>query len=250
VEALQSFQIPQIFKIFAHLMPQSRSLGIDFNGRSAVFKTIFASILLFIANLSFAASEFPASPEKIQPILLGSKLPDVALTTLQGKATTLKQQVAGKPSILVFYRGGWCPYCNLQLSDLRLIKKQAETLGYQIIAISPDRSEELKRTMGKQKLDYTLLSDNKAAALRAFGIGFQVDAATLEKYKGYGIDLEKASGQKHHALPVPSVFIIDKEGILQFSYVNPDYSARVPGSVVLEAAKVIAERKQYLKPKA
>jgi peroxiredoxin len=205
--------------------------------------------LLFGATCS-AANELAPSADQIRPVLLGSKLPEVALTTLNGKATTLKAQVAGKPAILVFYRGGWCPYCNLQLSDLRLIKKQAETLGYQIIAISPDRSEELKRTMGKQKLDYTLLSDNKAAALKAFGIGFVLDAATIQKYKGYGIDLEKASGEKHHALPVPSVFIVDKEGILQFSYVHPDYAARVPGSVILEAAKVIAERKQYLKPKA
>lgn len=215
-----------------------------------MFKMMIAGILFLISGIAVAANDFPASAEQVRPVLLGTKLPDVALTTLAGKATTLKEQVAGKPAILVFYRGGWCPYCNLQLSDLRLIKKQAEALGYSIIAISPDRSAELKRTMGKQKLDYTLLSDNKAAALKAFGIGFQVDAVTLEKYKGYGIDLEKASGQKHHALPVPSVFIVDKDGTLQFSYVNPDFAARVPGSVVLEAAKVIAERKQYLKPKA
>jgi peroxiredoxin len=210
---------------------------------------IISTALLFSAS-GYAANELAPSADQIRPVLLGSTLPDVALTTLNGKATTLKAQVAGKPAILVFYRGGWCPYCNLQLSDLRLIKKQAESLGYQIIAISPDRSEELKRTMGKQKLDYTLLSDNKAAALKAFGIGFVLDAATIQKYKGYGIDLEKASGETHHALPVPSVFIVDKQGILQFSYVHPDYAARVPGSVILEAAKVIAERKQYLKPKA
>jgi peroxiredoxin len=212
--------------------------------------TAAISIALLFSGTSYAANELAASADQIRPVLLGSKLPEVTLTTLSGKATTLKAQVAGKPAILVFYRGGWCPYCNLQLSDLRLIKKQAETLGYQIIAISPDRYEELKRTMGKQKLDYTLLSDNKAAALKAFGIGFALDAATIQKYKGYGIDLEKASGETHHALPVPSVFIVDKEGVLQFSYVHPDYAARVPGSVILEAAKVIAERKQYLKPKA
>jgi peroxiredoxin len=211
---------------------------------------VIAISLLLGAASSSAANELAPTADQIRPALLGTKLPEVALTTLDGKATTLKAQVAGKPAILVFYRGGWCPYCNLQLSDLRLIKKQAETLGYQIIAISPDRAQELKRTMGKQKLDYTLLSDSKAAALKAFGIGFVLDAATIEKYKGYGIDLEKASGEKHHALPVPSVFIVDKEGILQFSYVHPDYAARVPGSVILEAAKVIAERKQYLKPKA
>jgi peroxiredoxin len=215
-----------------------------------MMKSILVVLLALFSITAFAANDFPPSADQVRPVLLNSKLPEVALTSLDGKATTLKAQVAGKPAILVFYRGGWCPYCNMQLSELRLIKKQAESLGYRLIAISPDRSEELQRTMNKAKLDYTLLSDSKADALRAFGIGYQLDAATLEKYKGYGIDLEKASGQKHHVLPVPSVFIIDADGKLQFSYVNPDYTARVPGSVILEAAKVIAERKQYLKPKA
>ena len=155
----------------------------------------------------------------------------------------------GKPAILVFYRGGWCPYCNTQLSDLRLIIKDVEALGYQVIAISPDRPEELSRTMSRDKLDYTLLSDSKADALRAFGIAFRVDEATIEKYHGYGIDLEKASGETHHALPVPSVFIVDRGHILQFSFTHPDYRVRVPGSVILAAAKAIARNEQMVKPK-
>jgi peroxiredoxin len=160
----------------------------------------------------------------------------------------LKEQVDSRPAILVFYRGGWCPYCNTQLSELRLITAEAEALGYQVIAISPDRPEELAKTMTKDKLDYTLLSDSKADALRAFGIGFRVDDATIEKYKGYGIDLEKSSGESHHALPVPSVFIVDAAGVLQFSYVHPDYKVRVPAGVVLAAAKAIAGHKHEVKP--
>ncbi len=194
------------------------------------------------------AGELAASAAEVRPLLLGSAMPDVALHAVDGKPVSLKRQVDGKPAILVFYRGGWCPYCNLQLSELRLITKDAEALGYQMIAISPDRPEELARTLTKDKLDYTLLSDAKADALRAFGIGFRVDDATIKQYLGYGIDLEKASGQSHHALPVPSVFIVDANGILQFSYTHPDYKVRVPGSVVMAAAKAIAERKQYLKP--
>ena len=194
------------------------------------------------------AGELAASAAEVRPLLLGSAMPDVALQAVDGKPVSLKRQVDGKPAILVFYRGGWCPYCNLQLSELRLITKDAEALGYQMIAISPDRPEELARTLTKDKLDYTLLSDAKADALRAFGIGFRVDDATIREYLGYGIDLEKASGQGHHALPVPSVFIVDANGILQFSYTHPDYKVRVPGSVIMAAAKAIAERKQYLQP--
>ena len=205
--------------------------------------------LLLGSTTVFSANEFAASPEQVRPVLLASQMPDVAMTTLAGKPTTLKAIAAGKPVILVFYRGGWCPFCNLQLSDLRLIQKQTDALGYQMIGVSPDSPAELNRTLDKQQLKYTLLSDSKANAMRAFGIGYRLDAATIEKYKGYGIDLEKSSGEKHHALPVPSVFIADADGIIQFSYVNPDYKARVPSSVVLAAAQAIAKRKQYLSPK-
>ncbi|MEO8002094.1 MAG: peroxiredoxin-like family protein, partial [Arenimonas sp.] len=201
-----------------------------------MIRFLFALFLITSSAAAFSANEFAASPEQVRPVLLASKMPDVAMTTLAGKATTLKAVAAGKPVIFVFYRGGWCPFCNLQLSDLRLIQKQTDALGYQMIGISPDLPAELNRTLDKHQLKYTLLSDSKANAMRAFGIGYQLDAATIEKYKGYGIDLEKNSGEKHHGLPVPSVFIIDADGIIQFSYVNPDYKARVPSSVVLAAA--------------
>ncbi|MEO5628418.1 MAG: redoxin domain-containing protein, partial [Thermomonas sp.] len=141
------------------------------------------------------------------------------------------------------------PFCNLQLSNLRLIQKDVEAMGYRIIAISPDRPEELAKTMGKDKLGYTLLSDGKAQALREFGIGYRLDDASFAKYQGYGVDLEKASGEKEHALPVPSVFIVDKDGVLQFSYVHPDYRVRVPETVILAAAKAIAERRHRLNPR-
>lgn len=213
-----------------------------------MIRTFLAALFLLSSPL-FAADEIAASAAEVHPLLLGSQAPDVALHTQDGKDTTLWKQMDGKPAILVFYRGGWCPYCNTQLSDLRLIIKEVEALGYQVIAISPDRPEELSKTMSKDKLDYTLLSDSKAAALKAFGIAFRVDDATITKYQGYGIDLEKSSGETHHVLPVPSVFIVDRDHILQFSFTHPDYRVRVPGSVILAAAKAIAKHEQVVKPK-
>ena len=126
-----------------------------------------AVLMLTAASGWAAAAEIAASATEIRPILLGSKLPDVALRTVEGKPTTLARQVAGKPAILVFYRGGWCPYCNLQLSELRLVEEQAQALGYQMIAISPDRPEELSKSLDAGDLTYTLLSDSQADALRA-----------------------------------------------------------------------------------
>ena len=223
-----------------------------------MFKILFTAAILLAGPAAHAhesasdsshSNGMASSAEGIRPILLGSAMPDVSMQTADGKPITLKEQVGGKPAVLVFYRGGWCPYCNTQLSELRKIRKPLKDLGFQMIAISPDGPAELTKTLGKEKLDYTLLSDSKADALRAFGIGFRVDDPTIDKYKGYGIDLEKASGESHHALPVPSVFIVDGMGVLQFSYIHPDYKIRVPGKVILAAAEVIAGREQYVKPK-
>jgi peroxiredoxin len=193
-------------------------------------------------------ASWPQSDKAITPLLLGNALPDVALRTLEDAPTTLKEAVGGKPAVLVFYRGGWCPYCNLQLSGLRLIRKDLDALGFQLIAISPDSPAELKKTLDKDALDYRLLSDSSAEAMRAFGVGYEVDAEMLKKLSGYGIDLEKASGQTHHVLPVPSVYLVDARGTLQFSYVHPDYTVRLPEEVVLAAARAIKNEKHQLKP--
>ena len=211
---------------------------------------IIVLTLLFLLALPAVAADagLASAPNQVRPLLLGSAMPDVDLKALDGKPTTLKAQVAGKPTVLVFYRGGWCPFCNLQLSELRLIRKDLDGLGFQMIAISPDLPAELNKTVEKDQLDYTLLSDAKADALRAFGIGYRLDDETYAKYQEYGIDLEKSSGEDHHALPVPSVFIVDADGVLQFSYSHPDYKIRVPGSVILAAAKAIAERSDHLHP--
>jgi peroxiredoxin len=93
----------------------------------------------------------------------------------------------------------------------------------------------------RHQLGWRLYSDSKSAAALALGLAFRVDDATVEQYKRYSIDLEAASGETHHVLPVPAVFLTDAAGKVQFSYVHPDYRVRVPAEVVLAAAKTIAK---------
>lgn len=111
-------------------------------------------------------------------------------------------------------------------------------MGYQILAISPDVPAKLSESKGKIEMSYKLLSDSGMECSRAFGLAFKVDDKTLEAYKGYGIDLEVASGETHHLLPVPGVFIVGTDGVIDFSYVNPDYKVRIEPDVLLAAAKV------------
>lgn len=122
------------------------------------------------------------------------------------------------------------------------IESQLIELGYRIIAVSPDRPEKIRETLEKKPLNYLLLSDSGMLGAKAFGIAFRLDDGMLEKYKGFGIDLEAASGESHHMLPVPSVFITDLAGRIRFTYVNPDHRVRIDAETLLAAARASAKR--------
>jgi len=106
-----------------------------------------------------------------------------------------------------------------------------------MVFLSPDRPQEIKTTLAKKKFDYVLLSDSKAEASKAFGVAWHVEEPMRKRFKEFGIDLEKASGETHFNLPVPSVFILDKKGTVRFNYVDPDYRVRISPDLLLAAAK-------------
>jgi peroxiredoxin len=127
----------------------------------------------------------------------------------------------------------------MQLGKLHRVEAPLIELGYQVIAISPDRPENLRQTGEKHQFQHLLLSDSSMAGARAFGIAWQVNDKTPDYY----LKLERASGDSHHQLPVPSVFIIDTGGVIQFQYVNPDHTIRLDPDVLLAAAKAAMEEK-------
>jgi peroxiredoxin len=184
------------------------------------------------------------SAQEIRPLLVGAKAPALSLKTVKGQSFDLNTAIAKRPSLLVFYRGGWCMYCNTQLGQLVQVQERIKQLGFQIIGISPDRPEKLAESIDKHRMAYTLLSDSTMAAAKAFGIAFRLDDATLAKYAEYGIDLDDASGQSHHLLPVPSIFVVDTNGTIKFQYVNPDYKIRLDPNILLAAVKAEAESRR------
>lgn len=181
---------------------------------------------------------------EIQPLEKGASIPELTLRTVKGEAFDVNQAVASKPAVLIFYRGGWCPYCTRHLAALQEVESKIKAVGYQILAISPDRPEKLQETLDEKELGYTLLSDSDMAAAKAFGLAFVVDKETREKYKGYGIDLVEASGQKHYMLPVPAVYVVDRAGKITYVFAEEDYKVRLEPSKLL---KVLQPQEQ---PKA
>ena len=110
-----------------------------------------------------------------------------------------------------------------------------QELGYRILAISPDRPEKLAAGAAKNEIAYTLLSDSKSEAARAFGVAYKVNDDMMKMLKAFDIDIEADSGESHRELPVPAVFLLDTQGVVLFQYVNPDYKVRLE-SGILEAA--------------
>ena len=113
------------------------------------------------------------------PLKVGDTIPDVTLRTEDDKEVKLLTLVSEKPTVLIFYRGGWCPFCTRHLKDLAGIEQDLEAAGAQLLAISMDKPDKLKETPGRDKLGYKLLSDSDAVAIKAFGLAFKVDECPL-----------------------------------------------------------------------
>lgn len=189
-------------------------------------RKIYTLIITLLLSISVTAQQAP-SAQKICPILISSPIPSITLSSIDGKSIDISDLIEEKPSVIIFYRGGWCPYCNAHLSELGKIEADIIKLGYQIIAISPDAADELYKTQDKNELKYALLSDNGGVLAKAMGIAFEAP-------KRYNKMLDKYSkGANTGYLPVPSVFITNKEGNIVFEYVNPDYKTRLSSDMLL-----------------
>lgn len=174
---------------------------------------------------------YPEKATDISPLLIGERIPVISLPAANGQVYDLNAAVAQKPTILIFYRGGWCPFCNRELAGIQGIQADLVRMGYQIIALSTDSPENLSKSADKEKLSYTLLSDAGLAVAKKMGLAFKAPAA-------YSKTLETGSGGKNvdKLLPVPSVFILDKKGVIQFEYINPDYQQRISPELLMAVA--------------
>ncbi|MCO4780951.1 MAG: AhpC/TSA family protein [Candidatus Cloacimonetes bacterium] len=197
---------------------------------------------LFLFNAQASQQVFSEDSTKITPVLLGHQTSNLTAVDENNVNIDISKLTSKKPTVLVFYRGGWCPYCNRHLGELQKVNKEVDKLGFQIIAVSPDQPSVAKKHNAENKHKYLTLSDSNLNLAKQFGIVFKVNDALFTKYKNqYGIDLEANSGQKHHLLPVPSVFLIDTDGKIKFSYVNVDYKVRLNSTVLLSAIESLAK---------
>lgn len=198
-------------------------------------------ILLFVVATLFSFSGYAQLPDKaedISPLLNGEILPDAVLKSPDGSEHKLPEILRQKPSVVLFYRGGWCPFCNAHLAEIQGVQSEVVNLGYQIVAISPDSPENLQATDEKHNLGYSLYSDADGELIKAIGIAFNAP----EKYSG--MLSEKSDGLNDGFLPVPSVFVTDTSGKILFEYINPDYKTRLSGGLLLAVLKELKKEQK------
>ena len=182
-------------------------------------------ILLAISGISSA--QIAEKAEDISPLLIGEKIPKQDLISVDNKAVSTSE-IFSKKTVLIIYRGGWCPYCNSQLMEMQEIENQIIELGYQIVSISPDSPKFLKETIKEDKLNYQLFSDSDGKFSEALGIAFKREKPKLDKY---------SEGKNPGFLPVPTVYILDENREIEFLYINPNYAKRLKGEMLLAVLK-------------
>ena len=188
------------------------------------------SLAILILAFQFSNAQVANSPEEISPLLVGEKIPNATIISSKGEALETSKLFKEQNTVLVVYRGGWCPYCNLQLEGLRTIEDDLIGLGYQIVTVSPDAIPEVAN---KYSPKYKLVSDSSTKLIQNLGIAFKAPPK-------YGDMLNKASkGLNNSILPVPSVYIINKKSEILFEYISPDYKNRIDEKLLFAAAKAL-----------
>lgn len=181
------------------------------------------------------------SAETVSPLLPGLIVPDATLKNDAGEEVALGDMLKAKPTVLVVYRGGWCPYCSRQLANIKKVEKQLTDKGLQIIAIAPESPEKLAESTIESP-NYTLLSDDKMEFAQALGLAFFLDDKTAQAYRNkLGVNFVTLEGESKVALPVPAVFVIDTEKRIHFQYANPNYRVRLSQEMLLAAADLVAK---------
>ena len=217
---------------------------------TGVFAGALAMSLVCSLSIQHGHADVPvaASAAQIQPLRSGQGAPGFVVETVSGKPFRFEPDGLERPVILISFRGGWCPYCNMHLSELRHVLPQINDMGIDVMFLSGDRPELLYESLDEDTLAdidglaYRIYSDAKAGAAMALGIAFRAADRTIESRRSKGQDIGGSSMELHGVLPVPSVFAVDAQGVIRFAYTNADYKVRLSADELLDVARQIAPR--------
>ncbi|MCF8278628.1 MAG: AhpC/TSA family protein [Flavobacteriales bacterium] len=182
----------------------------------------FASILFLLCFSLLARAQKP------EPLFIGDKAPNILALDQFEKRVSLKDQLENGPVIVVFYRGQWCPHCNRHMSNIQDSLQMILAAGASLIAITPEKGERIEKTVEKSGATFSIVYDENHRIMDDYHVTFKLSAWKRFIYGIAGININKASGNKDSALPVPATYIIAKDGTIFSSHFNEDYTERMP----------------------
>ena len=167
----------------------------------------------------------------------GDRLPEFTLKNAVGKSVKSIDLLAKGPVVLAFYRGGWCPYCNLELRALQAALPDIQAAGAQLVAIAPETPDNSLTTQEKNDLSFEVLSDIGNQVARELGLVFTVPEYLRPIYEKFGIDIVAHNGDENFELPVPATYIVTPQGEIVHHFVNIDYRQREDPERILAVLK-------------
>ncbi len=190
-----------------------------------------------VAMMETATADLRATGIEARALQVGAQAPDLMLPDALNQPVDLSTLWQQGPLVLVFYRGGWCPYCNLELRAWQQQLSALKRLGAQLVAVSPQTPDNSLSTAEKNELAFPVLSDSALQAATAFGVAFEMPSELIELYSKVGNDLPVLNGNGRWVLPVPATYVIDRKGRIAFAHVEADYRERAePGDVLAAVA--------------
>ncbi len=219
------------------------------SGRGYVYASfLFLLVSTFVLShgVRSAANDYaalPASAADVDPARTGERAPAFTVRSVADEPYRFEPDALERPAVLITFRGGWCPYCNLHLSELRDVIPEIRAMGLDVLFLSGDRPEQLYAGLQADtqadiaERDYLILSDADMQAALALGIAFRIDKGLTDYLERKQRDYAGSSIGRHNALAVPAVYVVDANGEIVFDYVNADYKVRLPADELLSAAR-------------
>ena len=167
----------------------------------------------------------------------GDRAPAIVLKNAKGETVDVGALLKKGPVILTFYRGGWCPYCNLELKAFQQILPDIKAAGASLVAVSPEKPDDTLSTTEKNALAFEVLSDVGQKVGRAFGLVYQFNDELKSAYDGFGLDIPTKNGADEWALPLSATYVIDRDGTIIYAYTDADYRDRADPLDVLEVLR-------------
>jgi peroxiredoxin len=170
----------------------------------------------------------------------GDKAPRFSLPSAAGQTLSLDALLAEGPVVLTFYRGAWCPYCNIALRSLQQHHDAITARGARLVAVSPQVPDESLTLTEKHDLAFDVLSDIGSDTAKQYGLTFDLPDDLAAVYDKLGFDLQRVNGGHPRTLPLPATYVIDRDGVIRWAFVNTDYTTRAEPADILAALDALA----------